>query len=215
LAGKSVWGAVQGRGRLRGRRSRRSLRRRVPRCPHRRATRTAPRTAMAQRALRHEPGVVLRRLGRRPRRPGAHDNEDQTQPRGRPRPGLVRGSRRIRRDSDDRARRVRVQRRPGDRPVEAEQSYQGVPPPPSRRRAPPVPTARSPTLHGHRMLDAGVPIVVVSRREHQRVSTTLDKYAHAVPGGDACASATLHAKLARQRPGVVGPFAPLTPAPAV
>ena len=43
------------------------------------------------------------------------------------------------------------------------------------------------------MLDAGVPIVVVSRRlDHRRVSTTLDKYAHAVPGGDARASATLH-----------------------
>ena len=41
------------------------------------------------------------------------------------------------------------------------------------------------------MLDAGIPIVVVSRRlDHQRVSTTLDKYAHAVPGGDARASAT-------------------------
>ena len=52
------------------------------------------------------------------------------------------------------------------------------------------------------MLDAGVPIVVVSRRlDHQRVSTTLDKYAHAVPGSDARASATLHAKLARPRPG--------------
>ncbi len=52
------------------------------------------------------------------------------------------------------------------------------------------------------MLDAGVPIVVVSRRlDHQRVSTTLDKYAHAVPGGDARASATLHAKLAGSRPG--------------
>ena len=51
------------------------------------------------------------------------------------------------------------------------------------------------------MLDAGVPIVVVSRRlDHQRVSTTLDKYAHAVPGGDARASATLHGKLARSRP---------------
>jgi integrase len=62
-------------------------------------------------------------------------------------------------------------------------------------------------LHDHRhlmateMLDAGVPIVVASRRlDHQRVSTTLDKYAHAVPGGDARASATLHAKLARPRP---------------
>jgi hypothetical protein len=51
------------------------------------------------------------------------------------------------------------------------------------------------------MLDAGIPIVVVSRRlDHQRVSTTPDKYAHAVPGGDARASATLHAKLARPRP---------------
>ena len=51
------------------------------------------------------------------------------------------------------------------------------------------------------MLDAGVPIVVVSRRlDHQRVSTTLDKYAHAVPGSDAHASATLHAKLARPQP---------------
>jgi integrase len=51
------------------------------------------------------------------------------------------------------------------------------------------------------MLDAGVPIVVVSRRlDHQRVSTTLDKYAHTVPGGDAHASATLQAKLAPPRP---------------
>jgi len=54
------------------------------------------------------------------------------------------------------------------------------------------------------MLDAGVPIVVVSRRlDHQRVSTTLDKYAHAVPVGDARASATLHAKLTRPRPRTV------------
>jgi integrase len=42
------------------------------------------------------------------------------------------------------------------------------------------------------MLDAGVPIVVVSRRlDHRRVSTTLDKYAHVVPGGDAHAAVTL------------------------
>ena len=42
------------------------------------------------------------------------------------------------------------------------------------------------------MLQASVPIVVVSRRlDHRRVSTTLDKYAHAVPGADAHASATL------------------------
>jgi integrase len=42
------------------------------------------------------------------------------------------------------------------------------------------------------MLQAGVPIVVVSRRlDHRRVSTTLDRYAHAVPGADAHASQTL------------------------
>ena len=42
------------------------------------------------------------------------------------------------------------------------------------------------------MLHAGIPLVIVSRRlDHRRVSTTLDKYAHAVPGGDAQASATL------------------------
>ena len=36
------------------------------------------------------------------------------------------------------------------------------------------------------MLQASVPIVVVSRRlDHRRVSTTLDRYAHAVPGADA------------------------------
>jgi integrase len=41
------------------------------------------------------------------------------------------------------------------------------------------------------MLQAGVPLVIVSRRlDHRRVSTTLDKYAHAVPGGDAQAAAT-------------------------
>lgn len=42
------------------------------------------------------------------------------------------------------------------------------------------------------MLEAGVSTVIVSRRlDHRRVSTTLDRYAHAVPGGDAQASATL------------------------
>jgi integrase len=42
------------------------------------------------------------------------------------------------------------------------------------------------------MLHAGVPLVIVSRRlDHRRVATTLDKYAHAVPGGDAQAAATL------------------------
>ena len=42
------------------------------------------------------------------------------------------------------------------------------------------------------MLHAGDPLVTVSRRlDHRRVSTTLDQYAHAVPGGDAQTAATL------------------------
>ena len=42
------------------------------------------------------------------------------------------------------------------------------------------------------MLDADVPLVVVARRlNHRRASTTLDKYAHVVPGRDAEASATI------------------------
>jgi hypothetical protein len=42
------------------------------------------------------------------------------------------------------------------------------------------------------MLHAGVPLVIVSRRlDHRRVSTTLDNYAHAVPGGDAHGAITL------------------------
>jgi integrase len=46
------------------------------------------------------------------------------------------------------------------------------------------------------MLEAGVPIVTVSRRlDHRRVSTTLDHYAHSVPGGDAQASAVLRGVL--------------------
>ena len=48
------------------------------------------------------------------------------------------------------------------------------------------------------MLEAGVSIAVVSRRlDHRRVSTTLDCYSHAVPGGDAAASATLRAVIDR------------------
>jgi integrase len=42
------------------------------------------------------------------------------------------------------------------------------------------------------MLHAGIPLITVSRRlDHRRVSTILDHYAHAIPGGDAHASATL------------------------
>jgi integrase len=43
------------------------------------------------------------------------------------------------------------------------------------------------------MLDAGIPLPVVSRRlDHQRPSTTLNVYAHAVPGRDAPAAQLLH-----------------------
>jgi integrase len=43
------------------------------------------------------------------------------------------------------------------------------------------------------MLNAGIPLPVVSRRlDHQRPSTTLNVYAHAVPGRDAHAAQTLH-----------------------
>jgi hypothetical protein len=42
------------------------------------------------------------------------------------------------------------------------------------------------------MLNAGVPLVIVSRRlDHRRVSTTFDRYAYAVPGRDAQAATTL------------------------
>jgi integrase len=42
------------------------------------------------------------------------------------------------------------------------------------------------------MLQAGIPLPVVARRlDHRRASTTLDRYAHAVPGGDAQAAETL------------------------
>jgi integrase len=42
------------------------------------------------------------------------------------------------------------------------------------------------------MLDAGIPLAVVARRlDHRRASTTLDRYAHAVPGRDAHAARTL------------------------
>ena len=51
------------------------------------------------------------------------------------------------------------------------------------------------------MLQAGIPIVIVARRlDHRRVSTTLDRYAHAVPGADADASATLRSILHSRQP---------------
>ncbi len=50
------------------------------------------------------------------------------------------------------------------------------------------------------MLAAGVPIVTVSQRlSHARVSTTLNVYAHSVPGGDRQAAETLAAILADGR----------------
>jgi len=46
------------------------------------------------------------------------------------------------------------------------------------------------------MLAAGVPIATVSQRlSHARASTTLNVYAHAVPGGDRYAAETLAAIL--------------------
>ncbi len=46
------------------------------------------------------------------------------------------------------------------------------------------------------MLAAGVPIVAVSQRlSHARVSTTLNVYAHSVPGGDRTAAEALAAIL--------------------
>jgi integrase len=46
------------------------------------------------------------------------------------------------------------------------------------------------------MLAAGVPIVVVSQRlSHARASTTLNVYAHAVPGGDRAAAETIASML--------------------
>lgn len=50
------------------------------------------------------------------------------------------------------------------------------------------------------MLAAGVPIATVSQRlSHARASTTLNVYAHAVPGGDRRAAETLAAILADGR----------------
>ena len=97
------------------------------------------------------PGLVLRRLGRRTRRPGAR------RPR---RPSAVTSSTSIRARSPcsltmpsargTRRRRVRVQRRRGSDRVEAEPSHQGLRAPSPRRRAPSVPAPRPPPLHGHR-----------------------------------------------------------------
>lgn len=64
------------------------------------------------------------------------------------------------------------------------------------------------------MLEAGVPMVTVSRRlDHRRVSTTMDRYAHSVPGGDAQASATLRARFeeAARMAAVEGAAPPFPP----
>ncbi len=58
------------------------------------------------------------------------------------------------------------------------------------------------------MLEAGIPIVTVSRRlAHRRVSTTLDRYAHSVTGGDAQASATLRSVIEAAIDQTAGPAA--------
>lgn len=52
------------------------------------------------------------------------------------------------------------------------------------------------------MLAAGVPIATVSQRlSHARASTTLNVYAHAVPGSDHDAAETLASILASGRAG--------------
>jgi len=51
------------------------------------------------------------------------------------------------------------------------------------------------------MLDAGVPIPTVAARLcHARASTTLNVYAHAVPGGDRLAAEALWQRLNEARP---------------
>ena len=62
-------------------------------------------------------------------------------------------------------------------------------------------------LHGLRhfmatqMLDAGVPIAVVAGRlAHARASTTLNVYAHVVPGGDRLAAEVLRSRLTSGSP---------------
>ncbi len=50
------------------------------------------------------------------------------------------------------------------------------------------------------MLDAGVPVpIVAARLAHARASTTLNAYAHAVPGGDRLTAETLWGKVERAR----------------
>jgi hypothetical protein len=53
------------------------------------------------------------------------------------------------------------------------------------------------------MLAAGIPIATVSQRlSHARASTTLNVYAHSIPGGDRKAAETLASIVAAgQRPG--------------
>jgi len=51
------------------------------------------------------------------------------------------------------------------------------------------------------MLHAGIPLPIVARRlDHQRPSTTLNRYAQAVPGGDAHAAITLQRIIAANAP---------------
>jgi integrase len=46
------------------------------------------------------------------------------------------------------------------------------------------------------MLDAGVPVMVVAARlAHARASTTLNVYAHAMPGSDLSAAEVLRARM--------------------
>jgi len=101
-------------------------------------------------------------------------------------------------------RRVRVQLSSRRREaVASELADQAVHRRPARGGSSAIPPARSPPLQGGRDAGGGVSIATVSQRlSHARASTTLNVYAHAVPGGDrqaAEALALILAASARQR----------------
>jgi len=64
------------------------------------------------------------------------------------------------------------------------------------------------------MLDSGVPIAVVSNRlAHARASTTLNVYAHAIPGGDRAAAQQLSERLKLAMPAQAIAVLPLSDDP--
>ena len=159
---------------------------------HRRPPRPAARVALAQRPPRRQTRVVQCRLGRRTRRPGAAATKTKRRHVVDLDPATVDVLAALAADGRRPRGGVRVQRRRRRDGVETEPGHQSL-----------LATAARPGLRPFRlhdlrhfmateMLHAGVPLVIVSRRlDHRRISTTLDIYAHAVPGGDAHAATTL------------------------